>query len=75
MEQQLVLNGKFDSPFVRRVAISLKLLDIRFDHRNWSVGKNFEQIREINPLGRVPTLVLPGGESLLESAAILDLGT
>jgi glutathione S-transferase len=68
----MLLIGMFDSPFVRRVAISMKLLDIPFEHANWSVGKDFDQIRKYNPLGRVPTLVLDSGESLIESAAILD---
>jgi glutathione S-transferase len=68
----MLLIGMFDSPFVRRVAVTLKLLDLKFEHANWSVGKDFERIREYNPLGRVPTLVLPNGEKLFESAAILD---
>jgi glutathione S-transferase len=68
----VILIGMFDSPFVRRVAVSMKVLGIPFEHRNWSVGKDFERIREYNPLGRVPTLVLDGGEALIESAAILD---
>lgn len=68
----MILIGMFDSPFVRRVAVSLVLLGIPFEHRNWSVGRDFERIREFNPLGRVPTLVQPDGEVLLESAAILD---
>ena len=68
----MILIGMFDSPFVRRVAVTMELLAIPFEHRNWSVGKDFEQIREFNPLGRVPTLVLDDGEALIESAAILD---
>jgi glutathione S-transferase len=68
----MILIGMFDSPFVRRVAVSMKLLAIPFEHRNWSVGEDFDRIREFNPLGRVPTLVLDDGESLIESAAILD---
>lgn len=68
----MILIGMFDSPFVRRVAVSMKLLDIPFEHRNWSVGKDQEKIREYNPLGRVPTLVLDDGEVLVESSAILD---
>jgi len=68
----LVLIGMFDSPFVRRVAVSMKLLWVPFEHRNWSIGKDFELIRQFNPLGRVPTLVLHDGETLFESAAILD---
>src|SRR5258706_14074776 len=63
----------FDSPFVRRVAVSMNLLGVAFEHRNWSVGKDFELIRQFNPLGRVPTLVQPGGEALIESTAVLDL--
>jgi glutathione S-transferase len=62
----------FDSPFVRRVAITMKLLDLPFEHANWSVGRDFDRIREYNPLGRVPTLVIGRKECLFESAAILD---
>jgi glutathione S-transferase len=68
----MILIGMFDSPFVRRVAISMKLLGMAFEHRDWSVGRDFALIRQFNPLGRVPTLVLPGGEALIESSAILD---
>jgi glutathione S-transferase len=62
----------FDSPFVRRAAISMQLLDIGYEHADWSVGKDFDRIRQYNPLGRVPTLVLDDGAVLSESAAILD---
>ena len=68
----MMLIGMFDSPFVRPVAISMKLLDIPFEHADWSVGKDFERIRRYNPLGRVPTLVLDDGEALMETSAILD---
>ena len=68
----MLLIGMFDSPFVRRVAISMKLLGIDFKHANWSVGKDFDRIRRHNPLGRVPTLVLDDGDALSESGAILD---
>ncbi|MDP9090087.1 MAG: glutathione S-transferase family protein [Pseudomonadota bacterium] len=68
----MILIGMFDSPFVRRVAVSMNLLGIPFEHRNWSVGKDFELIRQFNPLGRVPALVQPDGDTLVESAAILD---
>jgi glutathione S-transferase len=68
----MLLIGMFDSPFVRRVAITMKLLDLPFEHGNWSVGKDFDRIRSYNPLGRVPTLVTNDGETLMESSAILD---
>jgi glutathione S-transferase len=62
----------FDSPYVRRVAISMRRLGLPFEHRNWSVGADFDRIREYSPLGRVPVLVLEDGTPLVESAAILD---
>jgi glutathione S-transferase len=68
----MLLIGMFDSPFVRRVAVTLKLLDLPFEHGNWSVGRDFDRIREYNPLGRVPTLVTNDGQTLMESGAILD---
>ena len=68
----MLLIGMFDSPFVRRVAITMKLMELPFEHANWSIGRDFDRIREYNPLGRVPALVTDDGEKLLESAAILD---
>jgi glutathione S-transferase len=68
----MILIGMFDSPFVRRVAVSLRLLEVPFEHRNWSVDRDFELIRQFNPLGRVPALVQPDGEALIDSNAILD---
>ena len=68
----MLLIGMFDSPYVRRVAISLRRLEIPFEHANWSVGADFERIRAVSPLGRVPVLVLDDGEVLTDSAAILD---
>jgi glutathione S-transferase len=68
----MLLIGMYDSPYVRRVAISMKLCGIAFEHADWSVGADFERIRQHNPLVRVPTLVLDDGEVLLDSAALLD---
>jgi len=68
----MLLIGMFDSPFVRRVAVSLHWLRIEFEHADWAVGRDFERIRQYNPLVRVPTLVLDDAEMLCESAAILD---
>ena len=68
----MLLIGMFDSPYVRRVAISMKRLGLPFEHGNWSVGADFERIRQYSPLGRVPVLVMDDGVVLVESAAILD---
>jgi glutathione S-transferase len=68
----MILVGMFDSPFTRRVAISATVLGFGFEHRNWSVGADFDRIREYSPLGRVPVLVLDDGDALPESSMILD---
>jgi glutathione S-transferase len=68
----MLMFGIFDSPFVLRVAITMNLLDMPFVHGNWSVGNDFERIRNYNPLVRVPTLGTDKGERLMESGAILD---
>lgn len=68
----MILIGLFDSPFTRRVAIALTLAGHAFEHRAWSVGADFDRIRQYSPLGRVPVLVLDDGEVLTESSAILD---
>ncbi len=68
----MFLIGQYDSPFVRRVGIALRLYDIAFEHRPWSSFGDAEKIAAYNPLRRVPTLVLDSGEALIESGAILD---
>jgi glutathione S-transferase len=68
----MILIGQYDSPFVRRVAIALRLYDLPFEHRPWSTFGDAAKLAPLNPLRRVPTLVLDGGEVLIESTAILD---
>ena len=36
----MILIGMVDSPYVRRVAISLSLLGHGFEHRTWWVGRD-----------------------------------
>jgi glutathione S-transferase len=64
--------GQYDSPFVRRVAIALRLYGMPFEHRPWSTFGDAYQIAPFNPLRRVPTLVLDSGEPLIDSTAIID---
>jgi glutathione S-transferase len=68
----MILIGQYDSPFVRRVAIALRLYELFFEHRPWSTFGEGDKIAPYNPLRRVPTLVLGSGETLIESTAILD---
>jgi len=66
------LVGMLDSPYVRRVAISLRLLGMPFMHRPVSVFSTFEQFRAINPVVKAPTLVCDDGTVLMDSTLILD---
>lgn len=66
------LFGMLDSPYVRRVAISLQLLGLRFEHQSISVFREFDQFREINPVVKAPTFVCDDGEVLMDSTLILE---
>ncbi|NEP18331.1 MAG: glutathione S-transferase [Leptolyngbya sp. SIO4C1] len=66
------LVGMLDSPYVRRVAISLYCLDIPFEHKSLSVFRNFEEFARINPLVKAPTLISNGGKTLMDSTLILE---
>ena len=66
------LIGMLDSPYVRRVAISLQLLGLRFEHRSISVFSTFAQFQQINPVVKAPTLVCDDGEVLMDSTLILE---
>lgn len=68
----MILVGQYDSPFVRRVAVSLLILGLAFTRNTLSVFADAEAMRRINPLGRIPSLILDDGEVLIDSAAILD---
>jgi glutathione S-transferase len=68
----MILVGQYDSPYVRRVAVSLRVLGFAYEHDKRSVFADFDAMRAINPLGRIPSLVLEDGEVLIDSAAILD---
>jgi glutathione S-transferase len=68
----MILTGQYDSPYVRRVAVSLRLLGFAYEHDTRSVFGDFDSMRQTNPLGRIPSLVLDDGEVLIDSNAILD---
>jgi glutathione S-transferase len=66
------LVGMLDSPYVRRAAISLRLLGVPFEHRSISVFSTFEQFSAINPVVKAPTLVCDDGSVLMDSTLIVD---
>lgn len=66
------LIGMMDSPYVRRVAVSLAVLGIAFEHRSVSVFRHFDEFARINPVVKAPTLVEDDGTLLIDSSLILD---
>lgn len=66
------LIGMLDSPYVRRVAIALQLLGLRFEHNPLSVFRTFDQFQSINPVVKAPTLVCDDGAVLMDSTLILE---
>ena len=66
------LIGMLDSPYVRRVAISLQLLGLPFEHRSVSVFRGFDEFRRINPVVKAPTLVCDDGGVLMDSTLIIE---
>ena len=66
------LIGALSSPYVRKVRMVLaeKKLDYQFMPENlWS---DHTQIAASNPLGKVPCLIMEGGESVFDSRVIVE---
>ena len=68
----MLLIGVNRSPYTRRVAITLKAYNVAYEQRALSGFDNRADVRMWNPLGRIPALVLDGGEVLIDSGAIID---
>src|SRR4051812_9851783 len=68
----MILVGMLDSPYVRRVAISLRIMGVPFEHQPVSVFRQVERFRAINPVLKAPTLVCDDGTVLMDSTLILD---
>jgi glutathione S-transferase len=67
-----VLFGRHASPFVRRVAVTLRLYGIDYRHVPlMPFGPDKAELAAFNPIARVPALQLRD-EMLIDSAAILD---
>ena len=71
--QYPVLYGRHASPFVRRVAVTMRLYGIAYRHVPlMPFGPDKAELAKFNPIARVPALQLANGEMLIDSAAILD---
>lgn len=65
------LIGMLDSPYVRRVAVSLALYGVEFEHLPLSVFSAVEPFSKINPVVKAPTLILDNAVRLMDSTLIL----
>jgi glutathione S-transferase len=68
----MILIGQYDSPYVRRVAVTLHHYHMPFERNALSVFSNVKPMQAINPVLRVPALELEDGTVLIDSWCILD---
>src|SRR5271165_4646468 len=70
----LVLRAAGTSPFVRKVRIvsSVLALDDRIEISAADTGNPEDSLRRQNPLGKIPTLILEDGETIFDSAVIVE---
>jgi glutathione S-transferase len=66
------LVGMLDSPYVRRVAVTLLMAGVAFEHRPISLFRHIDEFSRISPLLKAPTLIAGDGTALLESSVILE---
>lgn len=70
----LSLRTSIASPFGRKVRIAVEVLglqeSVRLDPADTSDAS--DSLRQQNPLGKVPTLVLPDGQALFDSRVIIE---
>src|ERR1700744_2563139 len=66
------LIGMLDSPYVRRGAVSLKVLGLAFDLDQVSVFRHFEKFSGINPVVKAPSFITDDGVVLMDSNLILE---
>jgi glutathione S-transferase len=65
------LIGSLNSPYVRKVRIVMAEKKLDYHHELEDVWGS-DKILKSNPLGKVPCLVLPGGEAIFDSRVIVE---
>jgi len=65
------LIGSLTSPYVRKVRIVMAEKKLDYQHELEDVWGS-DKILKSNPLGKVPCLVLPGGEAIFDSRVIVE---
>ncbi len=70
----LVLRSSTTSPFARKIRIAIAILglgnEIRIENADTLDPK--DSVRQQNPLGKIPTLILDDGSALFDSRVILE---
>ena len=66
------LIGMLNSPYVRRVAVTLLTAGVTFRHRPISLFRHIDEFSKISPLLKAPTLLADDGTALLDSGVILE---
>ena len=66
------LIGMLDSPYVRRVAVSMKFMGLPFTHESVSVFRQYDEFVRINPVVKAPTFITDDGTALMDSTLILE---
>jgi len=68
----MILFGLLDSPFARRIAVTMDIYGIAFERRALSVFRDFDAMLGIHPLGKAPSLQLADGTILVDSQIIAE---
>lgn len=69
----MILYGRNLSPYVRQIAVWCALQQRPLERQQITVaGADFETLKSLNPLGRVPTLILDDGTRMIECWTICD---
>lgn len=70
----LVLRSSGASPFVRKVRIAAAVLGLedRLQVSDADTGNPGDSLRTQNPLGKIPALVLDNGDTIFDSAVIVE---
>ncbi len=66
------LIGMLDSPYVRRTAVALQLMEVEFEHLPLSVFTQYYEFSQLNPAVKAPSLVIDDGSILMDSGLILQ---
>lgn len=70
----LILRTSPSSPFGRKVRIAIDVIGLtdKVDVMNADTGDSTDSLREQNPLGKIPTLLIESGDALFDSRVIVE---